>query len=88
MVARPPHREGTPSPLEFLDAATATPGEILVEDKGYDFIGSVYRDPVSGEVIGATAEREGPHTTWFNETYQRLQGTLNRSFPGLVVRIL
>ena len=88
LVARPPHREGTPSPLEFLDAATATPGEILVEDKGYDFIGSVYRDPVSGEVIGATAEREGPHTTWFNETYQRLQGTLNRSFPGLVVRIL
>jgi len=88
LAARPPHREGKPSPLVLLDAATGKTGETLVDDKGYDFVGSVYRDPVSGEIIGATAQREGPHAIWFDETYQKLQATLNRSFPGLVVRIL
>jgi dipeptidyl aminopeptidase/acylaminoacyl peptidase len=88
LAARPPHREGRPSPLVLLDAATGKAGETLVDDKGYDFVGGVYRDPVSGEIIGATAQREGPHTIWFDETYQKLQGILNRSFPGLVVRII
>ncbi|HXQ80708.1 MAG TPA: prolyl oligopeptidase family serine peptidase [Opitutaceae bacterium] len=88
LAARPPHREGKPSPLVLLDATTGKAGQTLVDDKGYDFVGSVYRDPVSGEIIGATAQREGPHTIWFDETYQKLQMTLNRSFPGLVVRIL
>jgi acetyl esterase/lipase len=88
LVARPPPVEGKPGPLEFLDATTGTPGETIVADKGYDFVGGVYRDPVSGEVIGATAQREGPHTMWFNDFYQKLQGTLNHSFPGLVVRII
>jgi|CZKI01.1.fsa_nt_gi acetyl esterase/lipase len=88
LAARPPHMEGKPSPLVLLDGATGKAGETLVDDKGYDFVGGVYRDPVSGEIIGATAQREGPHTIWFDEAYQKFQGTLNRSFPGLVVRII
>jgi len=88
LIARPPHTTGRPSPLVFLDAATGKAGETLVDDKGYDFVGWVYRDPVSGEIIGASANREGPHQIWFDETYQRLQSILDRSFPGLVVRII
>ncbi len=88
LVALPPPEEGKPRPLEFLDAATGKPGDTLVDDKGYDFVGNVYRDPVSGEIIGAAVQREGPRSIWFAEAYQKLQGTLNHSFPGLVVRII
>jgi acetyl esterase/lipase len=88
LAARTPHKEGKPSPLVLLDANTGKEGETLVDDKGYDFVGELYRDPVSGEIIGATAEREGPHTIWFTEAYQKFQATLNHSFPGLVVRII
>jgi acetyl esterase/lipase len=88
LLVRPPHRKGTPGPLELLDSATGMPGAVLVDDKGYEFDGTVYRDPVSGVIIGATANREGPHTIWFTEAYQKLQATLNHSFPGLVVRII
>jgi dipeptidyl aminopeptidase/acylaminoacyl peptidase len=88
LAARPPHTEGKPSPLVLLDATSGKRGDTLVDDKGYDFVGGVYRDPVSGEIIGATAIREGPHTLWFTDEYQKLQSTLNRSFPGVVVRIL
>ncbi|MGA2691665.1 MAG: alpha/beta fold hydrolase [Opitutaceae bacterium] len=88
ILARAPHVEGRPSPLQFQDTATGRFGEVLVDDKGYDFVGYPYRDPVSGEVIGAVAQREGPHVVWFNDAYRRYQDLLNRSFPGLVVRIL
>ena len=88
LVARPPHAKGKPSPLVFLDAVTGKAGETLVDAKGYDFFGWVYRDPVSGEIIGASVNREGPYQIWFDETYRRLQSILDRSFPGLVVRIV
>jgi dipeptidyl aminopeptidase/acylaminoacyl peptidase len=88
LVARPPHTEGTPSPLVFLDGPTGKRGETLVDDKGYDFVGGVYRDPVTGEVIGAAMQREGPHVVWFTEDRRKLQDLLNRSFPGMVVRIV
>jgi dipeptidyl aminopeptidase/acylaminoacyl peptidase len=88
LIGRPPPREGRPGPLVFLDGATGKVGDALVEDKGYDFDGWVYRDPLSGEIIGAAAQREGPHVIWFSEAYRKLQGTLDRSFPGLVVRII
>ena len=88
LVARPGHEEGKPRPLRFLEAATGAWGGVIVDDKGYDFVGGVYRDPVNGEIIGALADREGPHNLWFNDAYRRYQDTLNRSFPGLYVRIL
>ncbi|HEY4988712.1 MAG TPA: hypothetical protein VII09_02845, partial [Opitutaceae bacterium] len=88
LLARPKHEKGKPQPLEFIDSATGQAGDILVADKGYDFVGWAYRDPVSGAIIGAHADREGPHTIWFDETYRKFQDTLNRSFPGLVVQIL
>jgi dipeptidyl aminopeptidase/acylaminoacyl peptidase len=88
LLARAPQEEGKPKPLQFLDSATGKYGQVLVEDKGYDFVGWAYRDPVSGEVIGAVAQREGPHQIWFNEAYRKYQDLLNRSFPGMVVRVL
>jgi acetyl esterase/lipase len=87
-VARTPHRQGTPSTLVFVDAASGAVGPTLVEDKVYDFVGWVYRDPLSGEIIGASVQREGPHHLWFTEAYRKYQEALNASFPGLVVSIL
>jgi dipeptidyl aminopeptidase/acylaminoacyl peptidase len=88
LAGRPPHKQGTPGRLVLLDAATGTTKETLVEDPGYDFVGGVYHDPVSGEIIGATANREGPHVIWFTDQYRKFQEMLNHAFPGLVVRIV
>jgi acetyl esterase/lipase len=88
LAATPPHAEGTPSPLVLLDGVTGARGETLVDDKGYDFVGGVYRDPVDGTIIGASVQREGPHTVWFTDKYRKLQDLLNRSFPGQVVKIV
>jgi dipeptidyl aminopeptidase/acylaminoacyl peptidase len=88
VAARLPHRPGKPSPLVILDAVTGKAMDTLVDDPGYDFVGGIYRDPVSGVIIGATMQREGPHVVWFTDTFQKLQDLLNRSFPGLVVRII
>ncbi len=88
VVARRPHRDGKPSPLQFLDAASGTWGDVIVDDPGYDFVGGLYHDPLTGEIIGATAYREGPHNLWFTDAYRKRQELLNRSFPGLYVRII
>jgi acetyl esterase/lipase len=88
IAGRPPHKEGTPSPLVLLDGATGVQGETLVDDKGYDFVGGVYRDPVNGEIVGASVQREGPYMVWFSEAHRKIQELLNHSFPGLVVRIV
>jgi acetyl esterase/lipase len=88
LAATPQHAEGRPRPLVLLDGASGAQGRTLLQDDAYDFEGSLYRDPVSGEIIGAIGQREGPCFSWFNETYRRYQATLNRSFPGLVVQII
>ncbi|HEY1791439.1 MAG TPA: alpha/beta fold hydrolase [Opitutaceae bacterium] len=88
ILARPPHKDGVPSPLRYRDAATGTWGDVVCDDPGYDFIGGVYRDRVTGEVLGVLADREGPHNIWLNDKYRHYQDVLNRSFPGLYVRIL
>ncbi|HEY1764352.1 MAG TPA: prolyl oligopeptidase family serine peptidase [Opitutaceae bacterium] len=88
IIARSPHQEGHPSSLDVLDSATGAVRRILAEDKAYDFVGGVHRSPASGEIIGVSFDREGPHSIWFTDAYRKYQETLNASFPGLVVRIL
>jgi acetyl esterase/lipase len=77
-----------PRPLRFMDAATGTFGETIVSDKSYDFDGGVYRDPVSGEIIGAYSQRDGPSGRWFIESYRSIQKVLNATFPGVFVQII
>jgi dipeptidyl aminopeptidase/acylaminoacyl peptidase len=79
---------GQPHPLQFMDAATGKPGEVIIQNKSYDFLGWLYRDPVSHVMIGASSEREGPHSVWFTDAYQGLQKVLDSFFPGQVVRIV
>lgn len=83
-----PRQQGKPRALQFLEASTGKLGEVLLQDKAYDFNGWLYRDPVSHDLLGAVYERNGPTTVWFNEDYAKLQKVLNGFFPGLVVRIL
>jgi dipeptidyl aminopeptidase/acylaminoacyl peptidase len=82
------HTEGKPNALLWLESATGKYGDALVADKDYDFVGWPYRDPNTGVIIGAHVDREGPHFIWFTDTYKKYQDLLNRSFPGLCVRIL
>lgn len=77
-----------PRPVQFMKAATGELGMVLLQDKGYDFHGWLYREPTTGNIVGAVYHQEGPHVEWFTEDYKRLQKTLDAFFPGLVVRIL
>ncbi len=88
LVAAGGPMDGKPRPLRFLDAATGELGEVLVPNTAYDFVGSVYRDPRSHEIIGALVFREGPHALWFTDAYRNLQKKLSGFFPGLFVQIL
>jgi acetyl esterase/lipase len=88
LVALGPRSPGKPRPLQFLNAKTGAFGDVLVPEKSYDFVGSLYYDPISYDIIGATSYREGPHTIWFTDAYTRLQTILNGYFPGLFVRVL
>lgn len=77
-----------PARLLFMDAATGEAGDVLVQDKGYDFSGWLYRDPATREITGAVYNRNGPHVVWFRDDYREVQRLLNSQFPGQVVRIL
>lgn len=84
-----PRQEGKPRAVHFLDAATGQLGDVLLQDKAYDFShGWLYREPVENKIIGAVYERHGPHVVWFTEEYRTLQKILNDFFPKMVVRII
>jgi len=83
-----PRQEGKPRALQLMDAATGQLGETILQDKSYDFNGWLYRNPATGDVLGAIFERNGPRVYWFNAEYQALQKIFDGMFPGLVVRIL
>jgi hypothetical protein len=86
VVAR--HPQGTPSTLQFMDAATGKLGDVLLEDPEYDFNGRLFRDPATHNVVGAVYDRATPQVAWFSEAYQRVQKVIDAFFPGLVVRII
>ena len=81
-------KDGKPGALQYMDVATGSPGEILVQDKGYDFAGWVYRDRKTHQIVGARYDRAGPHTVWFSEDYRTVQKILDEKFPGLRVEIV
>jgi len=83
-----PRGTGRPRPLQFMDGATGRLGEVLVDDKDYDFNGYLYRDPGSQVIVGAVYERNGPQVVWFHPAYAKLQEVLNGFFPGVVARII
>ncbi len=82
-----PRQDGKPRALQFMDAATGQLGEVLLQDKAYDFDGWLYRNPATQEIIGAQFQRNGPRTVWFNEDYRNLQKIIDGFFPGVVARI-
>jgi dipeptidyl aminopeptidase/acylaminoacyl peptidase len=79
---------GKPNAVQFMDAASGKIGDLLFQDKEYDFDGWLYRDPSSHEVVGAVYQRNGPNVLWLSESYRTLQKLLDGYFPGLVVRLL
>lgn len=88
LVVVGPRQEGKPRALQLMDATTGHLGEVLLQDKEYDFDGWLYRSPMTNEILGGGFERNGPRVFWFNEQYRRLQQLLDLRFPGFVVRIL
>jgi len=83
-----PRQEGKPRALQIMDAATGQLGDVVLQDKEYDFNGWLYRNPATGDVLGAIFQRNGPRVYWFNDEYQTLQKVLDGMFPKLVVRII
>lgn len=81
-------KDGKPRPLEVMDAASGKVLDVLWEDAAYDFNGWLYRDPVSRVILGVMGSKVGPYSVWFTEAYSNLQKSLNKLFPGQVVRIL
>ena len=82
-----PRQEGKPRALQLMEPATGKLGDVVLQDPGYDFDGWFYRNPTTGDILGAVYERNGPRVFWFNEDYRNLQKTLDGYFPGLIVRI-
>jgi len=83
-----PRNTGKPRPLQFMDGVTGQLGEVLIEDKDYDFNGYLYRDPGSNAIVGAVYNRAGPKTVWFHPAYAKLQEVLDGFFPGMIARII
>ncbi len=83
-----PSEEGKPNALRFVNSLTGELGDILLQDSNYDFNGSVFRDPSSNAVVGVFYDRTGPTAQWFDEGYRELQQSLNKYFPGRVVRLI
>ncbi|MEO6994970.1 MAG: prolyl oligopeptidase family serine peptidase [Lacunisphaera sp.] len=88
VVVLAPKAEGKPRALQFMDAATGTLGDVLLQDKAYEFDGWLFRDPKSHNIVGAVYERSGPKVVWFSEAYRDVQKVLDGFFPGLVTRII
>jgi dienelactone hydrolase len=82
-------RDGTaPRPLEFMNAQTGKPGDVLLQDKSYDFNGWLFRDPASHNIVGAVYHRAAPAVVWFTPSYRGLQKAVDALFPNQVVRVL
>jgi dipeptidyl aminopeptidase/acylaminoacyl peptidase len=83
-----PRQEGKPRALQLMDAVTGQLSEVAMQDKNYDFDGWFYRNPATGDVLGAVFNTNGPRVLWFNEEYGALQKVLDAMFPKLIVRII
>ncbi|MEO7598182.1 MAG: prolyl oligopeptidase family serine peptidase [Opitutus sp.] len=83
-----PRQQDQPRVLQFMDAATGKLGDTLLQDKTYDFYGSLYYEPGSRGIFGARFQRNGPAAAWFNDDYVKLQKILEGYFPKLIVRLI
>lgn len=81
-----PREPGKPRALRFMDAATGTPGDVILQDPAYDFNGWLIRDPRTHQLLGVSMNGRGPVTVWFTEEYKSVQKFLESNFPGKVVR--
>jgi len=77
-----------PAAAWFMDAETGERTDALAADKDYDFVGSIYREAASQQIVGVTYQREVPRTIWFGEGFQAIQKSIDALFPGTVAQIL
>jgi dienelactone hydrolase len=83
-----PRNGTTPRALEFMNAETGKEGDVLLQDKSYDFNGWLFRDPASHNIVGVVYNKAAPTVVWFTQAYRDLQKAVDALFPGQVVRIL
>ncbi len=65
-------------------------GELVAQHPRYDMgadasgapTGGIVRDAKSGEIVGYTAEAERPQVVWVDDTYAKVQRTIDASLPG------
>ncbi|HUG12353.1 MAG TPA: alpha/beta fold hydrolase [Opitutaceae bacterium] len=81
-------KDRKPGILRYMDAASGTPGDVILQDESYDFKGFLVRHPLSGGILGAKFDRDFPKTIWFDAKRRELQAALEPMFPGVIVNIV
>jgi len=82
VLARRQTYRGEPSDVRVLDIRTGEWSEPMFSVPGYDFVGSFYRDPEAGRLVGVRFQQSHPRVLWFEEDYAALQSKLDELFPG------
>ncbi len=89
LIVLGPRQEGQPRAIQRMDAATGTPGEVLLQDSRYDPSNChLYRHPVTKELLGIRFDRGMRETIWFSPGYKAIQKAIEQFLPGKVVQIL
>ncbi len=88
MVASEHLYDGNPSELKFVSMVDGEFGETIFQDRGYDFTGSVIRDPGTRNIVGLDFHRATPAQVWFDSGYEALQQMFEQNFPQRVVRMV
>ncbi len=74
--------------LKRFDLEARQPsGEALVKTPGFDFTGSLVREP-GGPVLGVRAETDAETTVWFDPKLARWQQDADRQLPGRINRLI
>jgi dipeptidyl aminopeptidase/acylaminoacyl peptidase len=74
--------------LSRFDFATNRPQpEPLVSAPGFDFLGSLVSDPISGRLLGVRANTDAEGTVWLDPTMQELQTRIDANLPGKINRL-
>jgi len=73
--------------LRFDPKQAATPPQVLLNIKGYDFSGELVFDPQTGALLGVHYEGESLDSVWFDAGMKALQAEVDKALGATVNRI-
>ena len=90
LIVLDPAQPGMPWAIRRMDSVSGRLGEVLYQDRDYDFgSGSLFRSRSTGAVLGLSFIRGGTVRRLVrHRDSAELQARLNRAYPGMVVEIV